>query len=301
MERLPLTVRAADHRWAKPMNCDPTIRACPTQVDIPSLKNKYREERDRRLRLDGQEQYAPAFEDAEALDYSDPHMPQVSRQAVSDDVDVVVLGGGWAGVLAGYHLRKAGVTDFRIIEQAGDFGGVWYWNRYPGLSCDNDSYCYLPLLEEMQFFPSKKVRRRSRDPRVLPRRRKRNSGCIRARCFTLASTRCDGTNRSNGGVSATDRGDDLRARFVIMAMGPINTPKVPRVPGLKDFQGKMFHTARWDYDYTGGNQREPVLDKLNDKTCGDRRYGRFRHSSNSVPGQIRQAVVRASTHGFDCR
>ena len=83
-------------------------------------------------------------------------MTRSSRRAISDEVDVVVLGGGSAGVLAGYHLRKASVTNFRIIEQAGDFGGVWYWNRYPGLSCDNDSYCYLPLLEEMQFFPSKK-------------------------------------------------------------------------------------------------------------------------------------------------
>ena len=138
------------------MTCDPTTVPAPREVDIPSLKNRYREERDRRLRSDGQGQYAPAFQNAEALDYSDPHMPRTSARALSEDVDVVVLGGGWAGVLAGYHLRKAGVTNFRIIEQAGDFGGVWYWNRYPGLSCDNDSYCYLPLLEEMQFFPSRK-------------------------------------------------------------------------------------------------------------------------------------------------
>ena len=246
------------------MNCDPTNVPAPHEVDIPSLKNKYREERDRRLRLDGQEQYAPAFQDAEALDYSDPHMPQVSRRAVSDDVDVVVLGGGWAGVLAGYHLRKAGVTDFRIIEQAGDFGGVWYWNRYPGLSCDNDAFCYLPLLEEMQFFPSKKFA---------------DGLQIREYCQGVASKfglyegalfhTCVNALRWDESIKrwriSTDRGDDLRARFIIMAMGPINTPKVPHVPGLEDFQGKIFHTARWDYEYTGGNQREPVLDRLNDK------------------------------------
>ena len=246
------------------MTCDPTTVPAPDEVDIPTLRNKYREERDRRLRPDGQEQYAAAFQETEAVDFSDPHMTRSSRRAVSDVVDVVVLGGGWAGVLAGYHLRKAGVTNFRIIEQAGDFGGVWYWNRYPGLSCDNDSYCYLPLLEEMQFFPSKKFA---------------DGLEIREYCQSVAKKfelykgalfhTCVNALRWDESIKrwrvTTDRGDDLRAQFVIMAMGPINTPKVPRVAGLEDFQGKMFHTARWDYEYTGGNQREPVLDKLSDK------------------------------------
>ena len=155
-------------------------------------------------------------------------------------------------------------TNFRIIEQAGDFGGVWYWNRYPGLSCDNDSYCYLPLLEEMQFFPSKKFA---------------DGLEIREYCQSVAREfelyegalfhTCVNALRWDESIKrwhvATDRGDGLRAQFVIMAMGPINTPKVPRVAGLEDFQGKTFHTARWDYEYTGGNQREPVLDKLADK------------------------------------
>jgi cyclohexanone monooxygenase len=74
-----------------------------------------------------------------------------------------------------------------------------------------------------------------------------------------------GDESSNRWRIATDRGDDLRARFVVMALGPINTPKVPRVEGLDDFEGRTFHTARWDYDYTGGSQEEPVLDNLRDK------------------------------------
>lgn len=246
------------------MNCDPTNVPAPHEVDIPSLKTKYREERDRRLRLDGQEQYAPAFQDAAALDYSDPHMPKVSRRAVSEDVDVVVLGGGWAGVLAGYHLRKAGVTDFRIIEQAGDFGGVWYWNRYPGLSCDNDAFCYLPLLEEMQFFPSKKFAD-GLQIREYCHGVARKFGLYEGALFHTCVNALRWDESIKRWRISTDRGDDLRARFVIMAMGPINTPKVPHVPGLEDFQGKIFHTARWDYEYTGGDQREPVLDRLNDK------------------------------------
>ncbi|WP_319455626.1 MULTISPECIES: NAD(P)/FAD-dependent oxidoreductase [unclassified Mycobacterium] len=246
------------------MTCDPTMVPAPHEVDIPSLRNKYREERDRRLRPDGQEQYDAASQKTEALDFSDPHMARSSRRALSDDVDVVVLGGGWAGVLAGYHLRQAGVTDFRIIEQAGDFGGVWYWNRYPGLSCDNDSYCYLPLLEEMQFFPSRKfadgleIREYCQS---VARRFELYDGALFHTCVN--ALRWDESIKR--WRVTTDRGDDLRARFVIMAMGPINTPKVPRVAGLENFQGKMFHTARWDYDYTGGSQHEPVLDRLSDK------------------------------------
>ena len=229
-----------------------------------SLRDKYREERNRRLRPDGQEQYDAAFQETEALDFSDPHMTRSSRPAISDEVDVVVLGGGWAGVLAGYHLRKAGVTNFRIIEQAGDFGGVWYWNRYPGLSCDNDSYCYLPLLEEMQFFPSKKfadgleIREYCQS---VARKFELYDGALFHTCVNALQW----DESIKRWRVATDRGDDLRAQFVIMAMGPINTPKVPRVAGLEDFQGKTFHTARWDYEYTGGNQREPILDKLADK------------------------------------
>ncbi len=246
------------------MTCDPTNVPAPHEVDIETLRDKYREERDRRLRPDGQEQYAAAFQESEAVDFSDPHMTRSSRPAISDAVDVVVLGGGWAGVLAGYHLRKAGVTNFRIIEQAGDFGGVWYWNRYPGLSCDNDSYCYLPLLEEMQFFPSKKfadgleIREYCQS---VARKFELYKGALFHTC--VSALRWDESIKR--WHVTTDRGDDLRAQFVIMAMGPINTPKVPRVAGLQDFQGKMFHTARWDYEYTGGSQREPILDKLADK------------------------------------
>ena len=246
------------------MTCDPTAVPAPHEVDIETLRDKYREERDRRLRPDGQEQYAAAFQETEAVDFTDPHMTQSSRPSISDEVDVVVLGGGWAGVLAGYHLRKAGVTNFRIIEQAGDFGGVWYWNRYPGLSCDNDSYCYLPLLEEMQFFPSKKFAD-GLEIREYCQSVARKFELYKGVLFHTCVNALQWDESIKRWRVATDRGDDLRAQFVIMAMGPINTPKVPRVAGLQDFQGKTFHTARWDYEYTGGNQREPILDKLADK------------------------------------
>ncbi|UXA19791.1 NAD(P)/FAD-dependent oxidoreductase [Mycobacterium sp. SMC-4] len=246
------------------MTCEPSHVPDPDDVDITALREKYRWERDVRLRPDGQEQYAPAAEAAGPVDYGDPHMPRMSRDPVSDEFDVAVLGGGWAGILAAYHLRAAGVDDVRIIEQAGDFGGVWYWNRYPGLSCDNDSYCYLPLLEETKFFPSRKfadgleIRRYCQDVAT-------KFDLYRGALFHTCVSGLDWDENGKRWHIETDRGDDLRARFVVMALGPINTPKVPRVAGLDDFGGKVFHTARWDYGYTGGSQESPVLDKLVDK------------------------------------
>src|ERR1700740_2617057 len=247
------------------MTCEPTNLPAPDEVDIPALRDRYLTERDRRPRPDGKYQCAPAAEEAGAIDYGEPHMPRLSRDRVSDDVDVAVLGGGWAGVLAGYHLRQAGVSNFRIIEQAGDFGGVWYWNRYPGLSCDNDAFCYLPLLEEMQFFPSKKFADGLQICEYCQGVAGK-FGLYKGALFHTCVTALRWDESIKRWRISTDRGDALRARFIIMAMGPINTPKGPHVPGTKDFQGKIFHTARWDYEYTGGDQREPVLDRLNDKS-----------------------------------
>ena len=248
-----INFRTAPQGRVTPMTCEPTNVPDPQGLDIPALRNKYREERDRRLRPDGQDQYTPAARGTDALDYSDPHMPRLSRRALSDDVNVAILGGGWAGVLAGYHMRMAGIDDCRIIEQAGDFGGVWYWNRYPGLSCDNDSYCYLPLLEEMKFFPSKKFAE-GLEIREYCQSVATKLNLYEGALFHTCVTELSWDESIKRWRIATDRGDDFRARFVVMAMGPINTPKVPRVAGLDEFQGKMFHTARWDYEYTGGSQ-----------------------------------------------
>ena len=244
------------------MNCQPTDT--PDDIDMAMLREKYRRERDRRVRRDGQYQYLRS-EDEFADSYeADPYMPVVSRMPIAEDLDVAVLGGGFTGILAGVNLKKAGVTNFRNIEHAGDFGGVWYWNRYPGIQCDNEAYCYMPLLEETNYIPKQRFADGVEIHEHSQRIAQQFGLYERALFHTLVrSLRWD--EQLKRWRIATNRGDDIRARFVIMAGGPLNRPKLPGIPGISDFRGHMFHSARWDYAYTGGDRKNPVLDRLADK------------------------------------
>ena len=134
--------------------CGPT--QTPEDIDIDALREKYSQERDKRLRPEGATQYLELKDDFAEFAEVDPHTPVTPRTPINEDVEVAVLGGGIAGLLAGAYLKKAGVDDVHVIEMGGDFGGVWYWNRFPGIQCDNDAYCYIPMLEELDFLPSKK-------------------------------------------------------------------------------------------------------------------------------------------------
>ena len=244
------------------MSCEPTLP--PDEFDIPALREKYRQERDRRLRPDGQKQYfRPTGKGAP--DYAvDPHMPVRPRDPISEDLDVLILGAGWGGIMAAYHLKQAGVTNFRNVDSAGDFGGVWYWNRFPGIQCDNDAYCYLPLLEEMGFMPSKKFSDGAEIYQYAKSIAERFGFADQALFHTLINTlRWD--EKIKRWRVGTNRGDDIRARFVILACGVLNMPKLPAIPGIDEFKGKIFHSSRWDYRYTGGSYEKPVLDELADK------------------------------------
>jgi len=246
------------------MKCDPTNLPSAAEIDLPNLKERYRQERDKRMRSEGQKQYVRPVDDFSDAYTHDPHTPITPRSAISENIDAVVLGGGFSGVLAGVQLRKAGVADFRCIEHAGDFGGVWYWNRYPGIQCDNDAYCYLPLLEEMGFMPSKKFSDGAEIYEYIKSIAQRFRLYEQALFHTLVTClRWD--ERIKRWRIATNRGDDIRARFVVMANGLLNIPKLPGIPGIHEFKGKLFHTARWDYEYTGGSYKNPVLKKLADK------------------------------------
>jgi cation diffusion facilitator CzcD-associated flavoprotein CzcO len=245
--------------------CEPTNVPPPEEIDIPAMKEKYRQERDKRMRKEGQEQYAPHEDHLTQDTYEhDPFMPVVPRDAYDEEVDVAILGGGWTGILAAYHLTQQGVTNFKVIDHAGDYGGTWYWNRYPGIQCDNDAYCYLPLLEEMGWLPSKKFEdgKQIYDyiQMIVDKFGFRDKGV-----FHTLINRLDWDEDTKRWRVSTDRDDNIRARFVVMAGGTLSTPKFPNVPGLHAFKGHKFHTSRWDYDYTGGEWGNPELTKLADK------------------------------------
>jgi cyclohexanone monooxygenase len=241
--------------------CGPTDT--PDDVDIDALREKYRVERDKRLRPEGATQYQELKGEFAEFAEVDPHTPVTPRAPISEDVEVVVLGGGIAGLLAGTYLKKAGVEDVRIVEMGGDVGGVWYWNRFPGIQCDNDAYCYVPLLEELDFVPSKKFADGAEIYEHC-RRIAKHFGLYDGALFSTQVRTVRWDSSIDRWQLTTNRGDDIRARFVVMAQGSYNRPKLPGIPGIKDFKGHVFHSARWDYDYTGGDSAGG-LDKLGDK------------------------------------
>lgn len=230
----------------------PTANATLDSEELRALKEKYRAERDKRLRADGNDQYTELTgQFASYLD--DPYVdPDLSREPVTDEVAVVVIGGGFGGQLMAVRLRQAGIEDLRIIEKGGDFGGTWYWNRYPGAMCDVESYVYLPLLEEVGYVPREKY---SHAPEILHHCRLigEKYGLYEDTLFQTEVNELRWDDDLQRWIVSTNRGDAIRARFVCLASGPLHRPKLPGVPGVKDFKGHSFHTSRWDYDYTGGD------------------------------------------------
>ncbi|MFY7065755.1 flavin-containing monooxygenase [Nocardiopsis changdeensis] len=222
------------------------------EIDLDALRARYARERDRRLRPDGAVQYRSA---AGEFGYyaTDPYTPRREREPLTDTVEVLVVGGGFGGLVTGARLRQAGVESIRMTDEAGDFGGTWYWNRYPGIHCDIESYSYMPLLEEVGYVP---------EWRYAPGEEIRRHAVAIAETFDLYRdalfhtriTSLDWDGRAREWTVGTDRGDRMRARFVITSSGTLTRPKLPGIPGIEDFAGHTFHTSRWDYGYTGGDQ-----------------------------------------------
>ncbi len=241
--------------------CGPTDT--PDDIDIDALREKYAHERAKRLRPEGAAQYLELKGDFAEFYEIDPYAPAAERDPVVENAEVVILGGGFAGLLAGAYLKKAGVEGVRVIEMAGDFGGVWYWNRFPGIQCDNDAYCYIPLLEELGFMPSKKF---ADGAEIFQHCRNvgKHFGLYDGALFSTQVRELHWDESDKRWRISTNRGDDIRARFVVMAQGSYNRPKLPDIPGIKDYAGHVFHSARWDYEYTGGDATGG-LHKLADK------------------------------------
>ena len=242
---------------------DSNSTPAPLNFDPDALREKYRFERDKRLKPEGNAQYHSI--DGEFSNYvDDPYVTGIPvRAPLNDEVDVVIIGGGFGGLISAARLLEGGIGNIRIIEKGGDFGGTWYWNRYPGAACDTESYIYLPLCEELNFVPKEKY---THAPEILQHCHNiaQHYDLYNRACLQTQVTGMSWEETQKRWIIKTDRGDAMQARFVIMSNGPLNRPKLPGIPGITDFEGHTFHTSRWDYDYTGGTS-EGNLDRLADQ------------------------------------
>ena len=241
-----------------------SITMSPTADDVPfdidALRRRYAEERDKRVRTDGLGQYADLSGDLASFGDDDPYAdPSFTRESVCLEPDVVIVGGGFSGLLAAARLVHEGVSSFRIVEAGGDLGGTWYWNRYPGAQCDTDAYCYLPLLEELGYLPKEKY---SHAPEIFEHAQRigQHFDLYDRTLFQTKVLSMGWDDDSRRWQVETSRGDELRPRFVIMALGTITRPKLPKIPGITQFEGRSFHTSRWDYGYTGGDSGSPMTE-----------------------------------------
>jgi cation diffusion facilitator CzcD-associated flavoprotein CzcO len=236
------------------------------KLSLEEAREKYRIEREKRLRADGIRQYKELKGDYEEFD-RDPYVePGFTRDAIVEEVDVVIVGGGFGGMIEAANLTKAGITNFRIVEKAGDFGGTWYWNRYPNAACDVESYVYLPLLEDTGYMPTEKY---AKAPEIFAycQLLGRTFDLYRGALFQteVEDMRWDeSTKRWN---VMTSRSDVLSAKFIVIAGGVLHKAKLPGIPGIETYAGRAFHTSRWDYSYTGGSS-QTLMEKLADKRVG---------------------------------
>lgn len=238
----------------------------PESLDTDAIRERYRIERDKRMRADGNAQYVSI--EGVYKDYDqDPYVePGFTREPIVEHVDVVVIGGGFGGMLSAAQLRMQGVDSFKIIEKGGDFGGTWYWNRYPGAACDVESYSYLPLLEATGYMPTEKYAKATEIFAYCQ---------VIAKHFELYPNAMFQTevldaawdDEQQRWIVATSRNDVITARYVVIAGGVLHKAKLPGIAGIETFAGHSFHTSRWDYAYTGGGPMAP-LDNLGDKRVG---------------------------------
>ncbi len=232
-------------------------------IDKDALKERYRAERDKRIRPDGNDQYVELAGHLSSY-LEDPYVEKVEREPLHDHVTFTFIGGGFAGLVTGARVKEAGIADVRIVEKGGDFGGTWYWNRYPGAQCDTASMVYMPLLEECGHMPSEKY---AHAPEILEhcQRIGKHFDLYDGALFHTQVTDLVWDEAAHRWIVRTNRGDEFTTQFVGMGTGPLHLPKLPGIPGLELFEGHTFHTSRWDYEYTGGDPSGAPMTGLADK------------------------------------
>ncbi|MAV51120.1 MAG: monooxygenase [Hyphomonadaceae bacterium] len=231
--------------------------------DKETVKKKYARERNKRLRSDGNDQYQ-RLDEIEAM-LHDPHTPVVERKPVHDHVTFTFVGGGFAGLVVGARLKQAGVKQVRLIDKGGDFGGTWYWNRYPGAQCDTASMIYMPLLEETGHIPTEKYVH-GPEIRAHCQRIANQFGLYENALLHTEVTALAWDEDKAHWIVETSRGDRFTSKYIGTGTGPLHVAKLPGIPGITSFKGKSFHTSRWDYEYTGGSPEGASMEKLADKT-----------------------------------
>ena len=230
-----------------------------------AIKQKFAEERDLRLdyRPEGTSQYTSDLTGSFARYETDPYGGEVvPRAPINDTVECLFIGGGFSALLTSARLREYGVESIRIVERGADVGGTWYWNRYPGVACDVISYDYLPLLDEMDYVPKNHY---AKGPEILAHCQAiaRKYNLYELAVFQTTVTSTVWHEEEERWYLTTDRGDHMKARFVICANGTLSKPKLSKIQGMESFTGHSFHTSRWDYEYT-----KEDLSGLEDKVVG---------------------------------
>ena len=229
------------------------------------IRARYRRERDKRLqaRPEGADQFQELRGQFADFDRDPNADPAFSRAPVIEETDVAIIGSGFGGMMVAAHLHKSGVNNYRIIDKAADLGGTWYWNRYPGCMCDVESYCYLPLLEETGYMPKHKYAHASEIFEYC-QLLGRTFDMYPKALFQTETKDMVWDEPSARWMLTTSRNDRLSARFVVIAGGVLHKAKLPGIPGIGNFRGRVFHTSRWDYAFTGGGPEAP-MDKLHNK------------------------------------
>ena len=237
----------------------------PPQEYYDQIKEKFAEERDLRLdyRPPGTDSYTSDLTGELAKYATDPYGHQVEeRERLNDSVEVLFIGGGFSALLTSARLREKGVESIRIVERGADVGGTWYWNRYPGVACDVVAYDYLPLLDETGYVPSRHYAGGQEIYQYCKTIAERFD-LYELAVFGTTVTSTVWDEDEEVWLVGTDRGDSIRARFVVCANGTLSKPKLAKIDGIETFGGHSFHTSRWDYEYTGDN-----LQNLADKRVG---------------------------------
>lgn len=235
-------------------------------IDAEKLRARYEAERNKRINTAGTDQYI--FTEGKFAEFADdPYADEPApRSALQEDLDFLVIGAGFGGLQLGAALRHGDIDNFRILDVAADFGGTWYWNRYPGLRCDVESYIYLPFLEETGYVPTERYVR-GNEIFAYCQLLGRHFNLYDRALFQTKVTGMKWDENAARWIVTTTRGDTFRARFVTTQSGIFSRPQLPGIRGIEEFEGHAFHSARWDYEYTGGST-EGELGKLSDKRIG---------------------------------